>query len=194
MNVAGLYLLNQLDAPRPLGLRIFRLSNLEWDYIDELAERSPNGISLYSCDLTMKLTDGANDLRYPKFPASHELSKHQTRKEIDKLDHLLDLMNVPNDHKGIIIYGSMSSQVTLCSIIGLRRVNDEYWGHGDLIYEVVNGLRPSWDWNAVSSVSFPIVGGDIRLSQPIQLKGSYAEDILEIYTRDISVLNREGNS
>jgi len=182
MNVAGLVLLSHLDSPCPLGLKIFAIEDIDWGYVDELADRSPNGLSAYSCDLTMKLSDGPNDLRYRKFPAFHELGKHQIRSEVNKLDHLLDQMGVPQPHKGIILYGSMSEKDTLYSIVGLRRVSrgNEYWGHGDLLFEVTNGLRPSWDWQPTSTISFPIIWGSIQLSQPTLLAGSEAEALLEI--------------
>jgi hypothetical protein len=182
MNVAGQFLLKRLGAPLPLGHRVFEMGNIDWDYINELANRSPNGLSAYSCDLTMKLYDGSNDLRYPKLPAIHELNRHQIRREVNRLNRILDQMGVPQSHKGLIIYGSMSDRDTLYSIVGLRRVSrgNEYWGHGELIFEVMKGLRPSWDWQPTSTISFPIIWGSIQLSQPTLLAGSEAEALLEI--------------
>lgn len=172
--------MERLGAPLPLGHRIFAVGDIDWSYVDELADRSPNGLSVYSCDLTMKLSDGSNDLRYPKFPAVHELSKHEIRKEVNRLNRLLDQMGVPQSNKGIIIYGSMSDRDTLYSVVGLRRVTrgKEYWGHGDLVLEVMSGLRPSWDWQPILGVSFPIIWGSIQLSQPTLLAGSEAEGLL----------------
>ena len=188
MNAAGQFLLERLEAPLPLGHKVFKMGNIDWDYINELANRSPNGLSAYSCDLTMKLSDGSNDLRYPKFPAVHEVSGHRIRKDINRLNHLLDQMGVPQSYKGLVIYGSMSDRDTLYSIVGLRRVSrgNEYWGHGELIFEVMNGLRSSWDWQPILTISFPIVWGSIQLSQPTLLTGSDADGLLLETLRSIS--------
>lgn len=181
MNVAGQLLLEQLGEPLPLGQRVFPMGSIDWRYVNDLADRSPNGLSAYPCDLTMKLSDGSNDLRYPKFPAVHELTKNRIRKEISRLNRSLDEMGVPEPHKGVVVYGSMSDADTLYSVVGLRRVDSgtEYWGHGDLIIEVMNALRPSWDWQPIMTVSFPVVWGSIQLSQPRLLKGPEIRGLLQ---------------
>lgn len=168
MNVGGLLLLQRMGAPCPLGLRIFTVGEIDWSYLDELADQSPNGLSVYACDITMKVTDGSNDLRYPKFPAMHELGKHKARKAVNELNGCMDRMGVPKGRRGVIVYGSMSDRDTAYSIVGLRRVSREgwYWGHGELVLEVIDRLRPSWDWQPMLRVHFPIIWGRILLTQP----------------------------